>query len=168
MSILNKLPQRILMTFSWGRNCCSHFANEGLDVSKPLTGGEPPCLWGLTSWDARCEYRHQPRLALGHGLKSRVVLFQGFNNSENTCQHFQLHSQLCTSFASSLSCFTQIYFTGKLTIERRNTWLCGVLPTQIPHDLVRDYLLEHISWNLPLHAASSSHRGLCLQHVLQC
>ena len=157
MSILNKLLQRILMTFSWGRNYCSHFANEEMDASNTLARTEFTCIWSLTSQGLRVWVQG---LALAGSWSWLEV-------KERAISRFQCQWKNMLAFSASFPAlhqlciqpflFHSIYFTGKLTTETRDTPLPWVLPIQISHDLDHAYCLECISWNFPFHAACSSH-----------
>lgn len=125
-----------------------------MDALKSVAGGSSPRIWGLTCWCVA-----QDLAWAGSWLRLQVkgndiswFKWQWKNMLSLSALFPALH-QLCIQSSR----FTQIYFPGKLTTERKKIPSLWDLPTKIP--------CERTSWNLSLHTPCSCHRSLSLACV---
>lgn len=168
MSILNKLLQRILMTFSWGRNYCSHFANEEMHASNTLARTEFTCIWGLTSQGLRVWVQ---RLALAGSWSWLEV-------KERAISRFQCQWKNMLRFSASFPalhqlCIQPFLFHLNLFYWKVNHWekrYTIVLGAPYP-DITRPRSclllgMHFLKLSFP-HSLLQPH-GPCLKHMVQC
>lgn len=144
------MRKELLLPFcKWGNGCFvkSRWGMRGV-----------PSLWGRTSWEVRI-WARAPASQRGRG--------KCYFKASTAVKEYAIMFSFILSSASSLCCFTQVYFTESEPLSKQRHHWPGI-PYPEPTWPSTQLTLGMHFLKPSSHTACSSHPGLCPQHVLQC